>query len=621
MDKGEKKKGQKRDRKSADSGLGAEDSPERRVRPRPSTSVLVPPVIPEENVEVLPQESEQDRIHRLISTYRVQEESDSDEEEPGEAGRLFKPPLRQSDPRQALADPEELGEHLRVLELPEEGQGEYRGAADVSFATAESLGSGRDSSETSQEVSTEQITPGRRSPNSSSTEISVESGMAEFNMDEFLAGIGGAIANAAQQGAAAAAAAHAAVPVHAGGAQLQALPIFNPEDRSAGTLTAKEWVRRVERLAQNFGWNQALLAASAKNKLGGSAATWLESQIVRGQEMLAWQGPVGFRTLFLARFDRARGALAAVEAISDLNQKPNQSVREFYDAVTLAVDLKHFNIDEADKLEPNYQVMRDNDIYILFQAGLKAKIKELATAGADPPETAETLLEAAVRIEVTLNDTKTHKVGEVKHDETGSSDEDDVQGKTPEEQIAALQRKLNKFTNPQSKLKCFEKDCQSTEHLVANCPIRRAKIQARNRGQAPRGGRGRGDDRGGRGGGWNWGPPGWGGWMNWGPRFGPPPGPRRPGPRPPRPQGYAPRYGGAPGYGYAPRYGGGRGYRAYEIQDEQQEYQGHEGYEATAEEVATHGEAEGGDYNYGDPGYADPTSGYGYGEEMYSGNA
>ena len=129
--------------------------------------------------------------------------------------------------------------------------------------------------------------------------------MAEFNMDEFLAGIGGAIANAAQQGAAAAAAAHAAVPVHAGGAQLQALPIFNPEDRSAGTLTAKEWVRRVERLAQNFGWNQALLAASAKNKLGGSAATWLESQIVRGQEMLAWQGPVGFRTLFLARFDRA----------------------------------------------------------------------------------------------------------------------------------------------------------------------------------------------------------------------------------------------------------------------------------------------------------------------------
>lgn len=571
------KKGQKRDRRSADSGLGAEeeDSPARRVRQRPSEGVVVPPRVEEEPEPPEEQESEDDRVARLIGAYRVQEGYTSDEDRQQERPRRppRAPPV-QVNPRQALLDPDELREKLEELVIPEGQEAAAgQGVADVTFASASS---------------------------SSSSEASVVGVMA-FNMADFMAGIGGAIGDAAREGARAVIAAQVAPPPHAGGAQLNAIPVFNPDEKTVGALTAKEWIRRVERLGNNFNWGQELLAGAAKNKLGGSAATWLEGQLVRGVNMATWPGDNGFRAQFLLRFDKARGALAAVEAISDLTQKSGQSVRAFYDAVAIAVDLKHFNIAEADKQEPNYITMRDNDIYILFQAGISRRIKELAMAGADPPANAQALLDAAVRVEITLHDHKTHKVGEVKEGpkggEAGSSDEDEA-NRTPEEQIAALKRQLKKATSKErGQMKCFEKDCQSTEHMVANCPIRKAKIQARNRG--------RGGSQGGRGGpwqnqnrgGWNGGGGGGGGWNRyWSPS-------------PSRGYGYPPRRPRTFARGFG---GGGRGRGqpnyTYEIQEEHEnyDYQGQEPYEHMTEEMAAHGYEE-----YGD----------GNGDAMYSGNA
>ena len=582
MDDKDKGGSRKRDRRSADSGLGAEEtSPARRVRPRASEGVVVPPSVPEEPEPELPQEeeSEGDRVARLVSTYREQERYGSDEEEEERRQRVPRPPRVQADPRQALLDPEELREQVEQLEIPEGQEAAAgQGAEDVTFASASS--------------------------SSSSSAASVIGRMGDFDMAGFMAGIGGAINNAAQAGAAAAIAAAPAPAPHAGGAQLNAVPIYNPDDKTVTSLTAKEWIRRVERLGQNFGWNNALLAGSAKNKLGGSAATWLESQVVRGELMNTWLGNDGFKNLFLQRFDKARGAVAAVEAISNLQQKESQSIRSFYDDVAIAVDLKHYNIDDADKQDDNYRIMRDNDIFILFQCGMKKRVKELAMAGSDPPTTAADLLEAAVRIETTLKDSKTtHKVGEVKHEtngEAGSSDEDEAAG-SPEEQIAALKRKLKRFKDKgKGKMKCFEKDCQSPDHQVANCPVRKAKIEARNRG------RGAGDGHGGRGswqgqgrGGWN----GGGGWRgSWSPY------PRGYGYGPPRRfRGMRPR---------GPRGGGrGRGGYAYEIEEHGYdysggyEYPGEEPYEEMTEEVAATG------YGYDDYG------GNGYsGEALYSGN-
>ena len=570
----DKKSGRKRDRRSADSGLGAEEtSPARRVRQRPSEGVVVPPVLQEEEEPELPQEeeSEGDRVARLISTYRVQEGYGSDEEEPERRPRVPRPPRVQVNPRQALLDPEELREKVEQLEIPE-GQeaAPGQGAEDVTFVSA--------------------------SESSSSSSASVVRRMAEFDMAGFMAGIAAAINDAARAGAQAAVAAVPAPAPHAGGAQLNAIPVYNPDDKTLGSLSAKEWIRRLERLGQNFGWNHALLAGSAKNKLGGSAATWLEGQVVRGEQMNDWEGDEGFRAKFLKRFDKARGALAAVDAISDLQQKESQSVRSFFDDVAIAVDLKHYNIDEAGKADANYRLMRDNDIFILFQAGLKRKIKELAMSGTNPPDNAQALLDAAVRIEITLKDTKTHKVGEVRHEpregEAGSSDEDEANG-SPEEQIAALKRKLKRAqAKDKGKMKCFERDCQSTEHLVANCPVRRAKIQARNRGQGAGGGRGgRGGSWQGQGrGGWNWGN-GWGRFPR-GYGYGPPRGPRGSFPRGPR--------GGGRGRGQ-PSY-------TYEIQEEDYGYPGQEPYEEMTEEMSAHG--------YDDYGGMD----HGHGDALYSGN-
>ena len=570
MDKGPDR-GQKRDRRSADSGLGAEEvSPARRVRQRPSAGAVVPPVLQEEPEPPTEQESEADRVARLIGTYREPEGYGSDDEEDRRRRRHLRPPRVQADPRQALLDPQELQEKLEELVIPEgqEAAG-GQGVADVTFESASSSSSSSEASVVQQQQ-----------PN-----------IMAFNMEAFMAGIGGAIAQAAQEGARAVVAA-APHPQHAGGAQLQALPSFNPDEKTAGSLTAKEWIRRVERLGQNFGWNNVLLAGSAKNKLAGSAASWLEGQLVRGELMENWQGPRGFRAQFLLRFDKARGAAAAVEAISDLHQKSSQSIRSFYDEVSIAVDLKHYNIPDADKQEPGYGVMRDNDIFILFQAGMNRKVRELAMAGADPPDNAQDLLDAAVRIEATLQDTKvSHKVGEVRQDsEAGSSDEDDANG-TPEEQIAALKRQLKKAkAKDTSKLKCYEKDCQSTEHLVANCPVRKAKIRARERGG--RGGRGERGGRGGRG----WGNQGYGGgnW-NWGGNWG-------------NFNQFAPRgYGGPPRRprGRWMRGGGGRGRGqqsyAYEIEDSGYEHEGHEGYEGVPEEAAvgdSYAEQENGHYDH-----------------------
>ena len=322
-------------------------------------------------------------------------------------------------------------------------------------------------------------------------------------------------------------------------------------------------------MGQNFGWNNDLQAGAAKNKLAGSAATWLEGQIVRGSLMEHWGGDDGFREQFLKRFDKTRGAIAAVEAISDLHHKyPTQSVQAFFDEVSIAVDLKHYNLTEDQKRAANYIAMRDQDILIMFQAGLHRKIRELALAGTDPPATAQALLDACVRIETTLKDTKpTHKVGEVQNSEAGSSDEDDAIEGSPEEQIAALKRQLKKVkAKDKSKLRCFEKDCQSTDHLVANCPIRKAKIRAREEGGRGRGGGGGWNNRGRGGGGWNWGAPRGYGYS-----------------RPPQ------RARGRWMRGAGGRGGRGRGQNyAYEVYDQgyDQGYDGQEGYENLPEEVA-----------------------------------
>jgi len=205
------------------------------------------------------------------------------------------------------------------------------------------------------------------------------------------------------------------------------------------------WLEHFERQVAQFGWTDVESAEVAKGKLIDEAATWLLAQKRAQKKYNDYQdvaaaggnaARTGLRTALKRRFSERINELAALEAVSDLNQKETETVDAFYDRCVLAVDKMNFTYTDQQKTQAGYQTHFAIQIFTFFGKGLKDTIRTKTMGVPTPPTTAETLLDAARVVEMEL--TKLSKL-------TAGPQINLVQGNktTLEEQITQLTQQVN----------------------------------------------------------------------------------------------------------------------------------------------------------------------------------
>jgi hypothetical protein len=292
------------------------------------------------------------------------------------------------------------------------------------------------------------------------------------------------------------------------GSQLATVIVF-PGDTG---LVAEAWIASVDRAIAQFQWEDGPAAAAMKNKLSGTAASWLRAQEKVGRALETWTGVNGLKSALQTRFSETISELAAADAIRDLKQKSNESVNEFYDRVVLAVDRKNHTYTPAQKTTADYRAAMMADVFIFFGAGLREEIRNRTLGTPTPPLTAEALLNAARAIEVDM--TRQAAQRQLLEVSTNVVPEDNS---SLEHQIAELRQQISSWTISRgrggrqgppmanrgrggqrdiSQVQCFR--CKNWGHYANKCPSRQdGKTSSRGRFQQGRfGSRSRGDRNG-----------------------------------------------------------------------------------------------------------------------------
>ena len=111
------------------------------------------------------------------------------------------------------------------------------------------------------------------------------------------------------------------------------------------------YVEAIDRAREQFGWTQVQTARAAVSRGGNSVANWIRGERASGIVFTAWQedNMVNMRPAFLTRFGPKYTTGGAVAAIADLKQRSGETVGDFLDRVKIAVDMLHYNVEEADR--------------------------------------------------------------------------------------------------------------------------------------------------------------------------------------------------------------------------------------------------------------------------------
>ena len=281
-------------------------------------------------------------------------------------------------------------------------------------------------------------------------------------------------------------------PQAASGSQITSIPEYD------GKTDIEIWLRSIERARTQFNWAHATTAAVAKSRLTGAAAYWLEARERNGDALDTWFGDDGLRKALKDRFLTTLTQLDATEAVMNLQQRPSETVREFYDRVMFRVHKKNRNwepaADAAQDVRDAYRRAVDADMFAFFCAGLDYAIRQTALSGGDAPQDHQQLLDRAVAIEnarakarnIQALDASVAAAEVIAADKKGEPEKlvksDDVVDRLTNE-VAALRVQLEKKGNPQDE-GCFH--CGSKEHFVRQCPSKRTQARARGRGQVRR---------------------------------------------------------------------------------------------------------------------------------------
>lgn len=224
--------------------------------------------------------------------------------------------------------------------------------------------------------------------------------------------------------------------------QLASVPLYT----GAAPQDIDIWIESVDRARTTFGWDGPNTVAAAKSRLSEHAASWLHASTLSGDPYTTWDSVAvtGFKLALTARFHVAVNAIAAAEAIQDLQQKASETCDVFYDRVMIAIDKKNFTTTRPQKAADAYKASFAAETFVMFAAGLKQDIRELAMQGHNPPTTGEELRSAARNVEAQLR--KKTSVHEVETDEQAAADaakKGAKKGESQDPEVAALQKELH----------------------------------------------------------------------------------------------------------------------------------------------------------------------------------
>ena len=300
----------------------------------------------------------------------------------------------------------------------------------------------------------------------------------------------------------------AAAPVVVSGSQINQLPEFDgAEDKDIDI-----WISHIERCQGQFNWSDMVTCASAKGRMKDKAAYWLHSQKLSGNDFIDWKEFEGTDAVIAdpaavpprvaaaqvparpglslkdnlkIRFKLTVTALAAADAVTNLNQRKSECVNGFYDRVIVAVDKKNFSYSEAQKADQEYRNRFMIDVFVFFHAGLTGRIKGRATGGTSPPTTAADLLKAAMEAEAYFKraDLRAEAVNEVDdvnfvrfHQPTrwGKFVKDAKDVSKPQNSSQPRGKGQGKGQGQKKGVKCYE--CEGFGHIGNECPTRTKRL-------------------------------------------------------------------------------------------------------------------------------------------------
>lgn len=306
---------------------------------------------------------------------------------------------------------------------------------------------------------------------------------------------------------------------------LAKLPILTGNSNK-DSFSVEEWAERVTRATAVAGWDDQTTMVSVYNALREDALHFYTT--LRRRDSAAIQTWVAFKALLLEYFSKNRNGRITTKGLTQLTQKPAETVLQFYNRVDAAVaDLQAISVALArpaeglgvdiiaacagaainevaqnavvDRLQTNGVNHAWEQVAAqMFIAGLKESIhKSLSTN--QPPAGYATLWQAfqqAKLVETSqMEPTQAQRVATIEAEVIPAAAED--QPEDLEAQIAALQRRLGK-AKPKFAGNCFH--CNKPGHRKSDCWTLRNQNGQASRGQPARGrgwtrGRGRGSFR------------------------------------------------------------------------------------------------------------------------------
>ena len=294
------------------------------------------------------------------------------------------------------------------------------------------------------------------------------------------------------------------------GGQLSSVPPFSGTQGLDGLV----YVEAIDRAREQFGWTQVQTARAAVTRGGNIVANWIRGERASGRIFTAWQedNMVNLRPAFLARFGPKYTAGGAVAAIADLKQRSGETVGDFMDRVKIAVDMLHYNVEEADR----NQAFRDGYARLViaqFGGGVNSEIREQVFGVRNPPNTMDDVLAAAMAIESEKNPKATKLVINQVDSENPPQDKNKEDSKN---EITSIAKECEELKKQMSEIlsigrnayrgrgrgnrggsgnngKCY--GCGQPGHIRANCPSPQQQPYQYYRGRG-NGWRGRGRGRG-----------------------------------------------------------------------------------------------------------------------------
>ena len=249
---------------------------------------------------------------------------------------------------------------------------------------------------------------------------------------------------------------------------------------------AELFVDSVNRAKTVYAWTDEDTASAAMQKMTGSASSWLKHLSRLGTEFETWETNAGLKKALLERFLTGRTLAASVGGLAELQQgqRATESVAEFVERLSAALDKKNFDVTEANKKTANYIARFKAELVKYLLHGLREEFKTRVIGVPNAPEDLETIVSVCKRAEEEKSSLAVvHAI---------SSDKG--QGKVNQVSVNQVNQAQSKNA-ARRKGACFT--CGSQSHWADRCP-------QNNRRRGGRGGQGggggfQGGQQGGRG--------------------------------------------------------------------------------------------------------------------------